>query len=114
MNEFMSDALDDLRDDALDALLVQHACSVSAFVEATVETASLDPEIEALVSSETTRNVVAAITAELHARRLWNEQQAFAAVQFMMSFMRSAKAATETKPYIVAAGKRTKVRTGVL
>jgi hypothetical protein len=110
MNEFMSDALDDLRDDAFDALLVQHGCEVSAFVEATNEVASLDPEIEALASSETTRSVVAAITAELHSRRMWMEQQAFAAAQFMTAFVRSTKAATEIKPYVVAVGKRTKVR----
>lgn len=108
--DFMSDALDDLRDDALDVLLVQHACDTSAFAGSLKTALALDPEIEAFASSEATRNAVAAITGDLHARRMWMEQQAFAAVQFMTAMLRSARAATEQRPYVVAVGQRTKVR----
>jgi hypothetical protein len=108
--DFMSDALDDLRTDALDVLLVQYACETSAFASKLGTTPALDPEIEALASSEATRNAIAAITGELHARRMWMEQQAFAAAQFMTAMLRSARAATDRKPYIAAVGSRNKLR----
>jgi hypothetical protein len=84
MNEFMSDALDDFRDFA------GFGCPFAP--PAPMGPVVTDPEFVAIVTTCTMM-----IDAQL--------MQAFTT-----GFVQGRKQATETKPYVVAAGKRTKVR----